>query len=401
MSLTIYRSDGIKKAAQRQLVGDAPAGVIAAYAGSAIPTDWLPCDGRAVGRTAYPDLFNAIGTTWGTGDGSTTFNIPNLQNRMLYGSGSRALGVLSQTDPAQANPGEETHTLSGAESGTPVHGHASTLAAPAHTHSTANQVFTNAAAGGVYLLGSPGVSQGAVQTVATGAASATALTGSITNAVAAPASNSHNNMPPYGIVNWIIRAIPPYKTANIQLASTVQRVTSLPTYPVDGQEIYYVADATNGVMWHLRYNAASASAYKWEFLGGGTLTTIVQGSGQRAFGTWGDLSDVVGPAVAIPLAGDYDLDWGFEYGYQTGQAGALILMGIDGCGDTAANRWTTFNSAAGQANDTANMGVAPGRVRRRFALSLGTLTAKYFIGGSTGNGIYNLRYIHAQPVRVG
>lgn len=53
-----------------------PAGIISTYAGSTAPTGWLICDGSAVSRTTYANLFSVIGTTYGSGDGETTFNIP-------------------------------------------------------------------------------------------------------------------------------------------------------------------------------------------------------------------------------------------------------------------------------------------------------------------------------------
>ena len=60
-----------------------PAGTVQQYAGNTIPTGWLECNGQAVSRTDYPNLFAAIGTTWGAGDGSTTFNVPNATNRSI------------------------------------------------------------------------------------------------------------------------------------------------------------------------------------------------------------------------------------------------------------------------------------------------------------------------------
>ena len=54
-----------------------PAGTVQMFAGNTIPAGWLLCDGSAVSRTDYAKLFSAIGTTWGAGDGSTTFNLPN------------------------------------------------------------------------------------------------------------------------------------------------------------------------------------------------------------------------------------------------------------------------------------------------------------------------------------
>ena len=62
-----------------------PSGSITAFAGSSAPDDWLICDGRAISRTIYSDLFSAIGTTHGSGDGSTTFNLPDYRGTFLRG----------------------------------------------------------------------------------------------------------------------------------------------------------------------------------------------------------------------------------------------------------------------------------------------------------------------------
>ena len=62
-----------------------PSGMISAYGGSVAPTGWLICDGSAVSRTDYADLFNVIGTNFGAGDGSTTFNIPDLRGKFAEG----------------------------------------------------------------------------------------------------------------------------------------------------------------------------------------------------------------------------------------------------------------------------------------------------------------------------
>ena len=61
-------------------------GSVTAFASNASPTGYLLCDGRAVSRTKYPQLFAKIGTTYGAGDGRTTFNLPNLVNRFVEGS---------------------------------------------------------------------------------------------------------------------------------------------------------------------------------------------------------------------------------------------------------------------------------------------------------------------------
>ncbi|HNV45933.1 MAG TPA: phage tail protein [Spirochaetota bacterium] len=62
-----------------------PAGTVMAYAGSTVPAGYLVCNGSAVSRTTYADLFAAIGTMYGSGDGSTTFNLPDYRGMFLRG----------------------------------------------------------------------------------------------------------------------------------------------------------------------------------------------------------------------------------------------------------------------------------------------------------------------------
>lgn len=75
----------------------APPGAITAFAASSPPTGWLTCDGTAVSRTSYAALFAVIGTTWGIGDGSTTFNLPDLRGQFLRGYDSRATATSKDT----------------------------------------------------------------------------------------------------------------------------------------------------------------------------------------------------------------------------------------------------------------------------------------------------------------
>lgn len=73
----------------------APVGSMTMYAGASVPSGWLLCDGQAVSRTTYSALFTAISTTWGVGDGSTTFNVPDMREASPYGVGTRASGVTA------------------------------------------------------------------------------------------------------------------------------------------------------------------------------------------------------------------------------------------------------------------------------------------------------------------
>ena len=70
-------------------------GMVAAFAMTSAPTGWLTCDGTAVSRTTYSDLYTAIGTTWGSGDGTTTFNLPDLRGAFLRGTGSHGTSNMA------------------------------------------------------------------------------------------------------------------------------------------------------------------------------------------------------------------------------------------------------------------------------------------------------------------
>ncbi len=107
-----------------------PVGVIFDYAGSSVPAGFLFCNGDAVSRTTYAALFGAISTTYGVGDGSTTFNVPDYRGRVAAGKddmGAAAANRLSATTISPSGTtlggtgGTQTHVLSSGE-------------LPAHTH---------------------------------------------------------------------------------------------------------------------------------------------------------------------------------------------------------------------------------------------------------------------------
>jgi microcystin-dependent protein len=101
-----------------------PTGTVTSFAGAAAPAGWLMCNATPVSRTVYADLFAVIGTTYGAGNGSTTFNVPNLVDRHAVGAGaSYARG---------ATPGNSTHSHSTPNHTHPVSGHTHTV--PAHEH---------------------------------------------------------------------------------------------------------------------------------------------------------------------------------------------------------------------------------------------------------------------------
>ena len=82
-------------------------GMIAPFAMTTPPTGWLACDGTAVSRTTYADLFTAIGTTWGAGDGSNTFALPDLEGAFLRGVGTGTINSRNKVGPTNVGDFQE------------------------------------------------------------------------------------------------------------------------------------------------------------------------------------------------------------------------------------------------------------------------------------------------------
>jgi microcystin-dependent protein len=127
-----HLSDSASLARTSSLTGIMPTGAIIPYAASTPPSGWLLCDGSAISRTTYAALFNLLnadGLKYGIGDGSTTFNIPDLRGRIPVGKNAATFNALGLAG------GEETHTLALGEM--PVHTHTGTTGTESvgHTHS--------------------------------------------------------------------------------------------------------------------------------------------------------------------------------------------------------------------------------------------------------------------------
>jgi microcystin-dependent protein len=83
VSWVFYTSTGVAKTGE-YIGSEFPIGTVVSTGGLTAPTGWLFCDGAAVSRTTYPDLYAAIGTTYGAGDGTTTFNVPDATGNIIY-----------------------------------------------------------------------------------------------------------------------------------------------------------------------------------------------------------------------------------------------------------------------------------------------------------------------------
>ena len=108
-----------QRTAQAIAVQGTPPGVVQDFAGVSAPLGYVVCDGAAINRVTFAALFTAISTIWGIGDGSTTFNVPNLNRRVTMGSGGFGSGTIGNS--VGDTGGSETHSLSGTENGPHIH----------------------------------------------------------------------------------------------------------------------------------------------------------------------------------------------------------------------------------------------------------------------------------------
>lgn len=160
-----------------------------------VPSNWKICDGSEVSRTTYADLFNVIGTSYGAGDGSTTFNLPNKRGRVSVGLDS------SQTEFSTIGKkgGEKTHQLKVEE-------------LPSHAHTVKGTVGSGGYAEGVSFGNSanPGYTSWVGMSAVGG-------------------NQSHNNLQPYEVDVWIIKVSNLVSSLNTENANVINNLTSIST----------------------------------------------------------------------------------------------------------------------------------------------------------------------------
>jgi len=157
-----------------------PTGSLIMWPSNTIPTDWKLCNGAAISRVTYGTLFSLLGTTFGAGDGSTTFNLPDYRNKMPYGADAVVVGA----------------TGGSADSIVVSHTHTATVTDPGHNHTVAT--YTGTGGSGTTIYNGAG-------SFNNNATTSTAFTGiSVANSTAG-VSGTNAKLPPYRGINFIIK----------------------------------------------------------------------------------------------------------------------------------------------------------------------------------------------------
>ena len=215
--------------------GACPPGMVSPYAGSVAPNGWLLCQGQAVSRSTYPNLFAAIGTSYGTADGVTTFLLPNMTGRVSVGLDASGTVITSgNANILGKTNGEETHTLTTTEM--PIHSHTgATYGSLTNmnfngyiTGGVGNSLSTNSVGAGtpqtmnLDVQAGPGGTVWAFSALRSGSGSGQGYTlnntgngvsakltitdGGHAHSIATDGSGAaHNNMQPYITLNYIIK----------------------------------------------------------------------------------------------------------------------------------------------------------------------------------------------------
>jgi microcystin-dependent protein len=233
------------------LPGGVPCGTIAQWGTNTAPANWMICDGAAISRSTYASLFNVIGTTYGVGDGSTTFNLPDLRGRVPVGKNGGSFGTLAATGGAEsvaltaaqipghthsgttAAAGNHTHTYSGTTNTTGAHTHSlsgsnggSTNLGPSVT-SNSNGDF------GYLLNGGRANSAGDHAHTFSGTTSdvSTTHTHTFTTDNGTGGGGSHTNLQPYLVLNYIIKTSMANTPGDSALATRVGALETFNTVP--------------------------------------------------------------------------------------------------------------------------------------------------------------------------
>ena len=179
--------------------------------------------------------------------------------------------------------------------------------------------------------------------------------------------------------------------------ASIALVTTLPGSPRDGQEIFFVADATAGVVWRFRYRAASASSHKWEFVGGPAIRVIDLTPRSQTSGsanTWA--APNTANQIVIPFAGDYDFDLTGTITVTSGSA-STIVAGVAAASAPA----TVVGQSGAQVTGTPTQLVAPGGDFGAGGVAAVAITPVFSFGLAAVTYTASNIYLTAKPIRIG
>lgn len=185
-----------------------PTGAAVPFFGSSAPTGFLICDGSAVSRTTFATLFGVLGTSWGVGNGTTTFNLPDARGKVLAGIDS--VSQLLPSNRALGNSGGvATSTLTTGNLPDHAHsvsdpGHAHGVFDPSHAHGLGGSFHSLTAGGSLVISGGGGTNNTAAS--GTGIGIFSAATGIGVGGISGGTANTPVAVvQPYLIVNWIVK----------------------------------------------------------------------------------------------------------------------------------------------------------------------------------------------------
>ena len=181
---TLTQFEGYNGSAWGEIANGVPAGSVFTFASTTVPSGYLECNGAAVSRSTYATLFAAISTTFGVGDGSATFNLPDLRGQFVRGWANNATGTGDDGRSFASSQSDQNKT----------HGHTASVTDPGHRHVTKGHGTQDD--GGSNLTGST-----------SGGTSSTSMNDANTgiSIVAQGVSGTGKNLPPYYAIAYIMR----------------------------------------------------------------------------------------------------------------------------------------------------------------------------------------------------
>jgi hypothetical protein len=279
----------------------APIGTALSWSRKTLPEGYVLGDGASYTQALYPQGYAvavaevaAGNPLWTANTTAHTFTVPNLTDKFIY---SRAPANMGATG------GEATHLLTASESGLYPHYHYMDQGAGAGAGNGSYPASGNNYPGNS-STGPPAVS--GLGVLASGKS----------------ADAAHNNLPPYVALAQIIKVAGVTASGGViqgPPGPAIPVVAALPGAPIDGAEVYLIADAER--RWHLRYESATS---RWRMLGGSKLTSGPLGA--ISTNTTTPTAPGGGPALTVPFAGAYRLEFGFYADIQEFNTGVLQIQ---------------------------------------------------------------------------